>query len=276
MSSKSTEGKGREKKQSGELSKSSGSSSEGASKPTIAEMEVAVSTLGWALETIGVTKSGIIGGEAVSIYAAECGLRPRQTKDIDLIIQPTTLSADLVSTSLTTNETVKDYFVSKRVDYVDKPHVVVIRGSGTIHIPIEIFDWQVWPERQQYYNLDWEGNEPQYCRVNNRQTPLLGPGWLIRQKILAYAQRQNRNMADMEDIHSLRTVLDYKGVSISITDDAEVAALKTVLGAPNPPDLKGYVLCEAVWPTQWTWDAKHTSYFRYDESWEKVWSTRSE
>lgn len=113
---------------------------------------------------------------AASIFASQYDLRTRQTDDLDLIVQPATMSADLVSRSLTTNEAVKGYFISKRDGYVDKPHVVVARGNETIHISVEIFDWQVWPNRQQYYNLDWEGNETQYITINNKQTPVLNPG----------------------------------------------------------------------------------------------------
>ncbi len=274
MSPKDTKGKAKEGMSAGGPSKSSGGSSEssgGSSKPTKTELEYAASTLAWALETIGVTKYGFIGGGAISIFATQYGLRPRQTDDLDLIVQPTTMSADLVSSSLTTNETVKGYFASKRDGYVDKPHVLVARGIGTIYIPVEIFDWQVWPNRQQYYDLDRDGNTLQCLLINNRQTPLLNPGWLLRQKILAYAQRQNKSRTDIQDIRSLRSILAFRDETITITDDSEVEALKVVLNDSETPDLKGYVQCEAIWPTQWTWDAKRMDHYRYDELWKKVW-----
>lgn len=254
MFPKSPKGTGEERKASGGPSKApggpSGGSSEADSPPTESEMDFAVSTLAWALEAIGVAKYGLIGGSAVSIYAAQCGLERRQTDDIDVLIQPTPLSADLAARNLTTDESVKGYFVSKRLDYVDKPHVVVPRGSsGTLHIPIEIFDWRAWPARQQYYDLDLESNAPQSVPVNNRQTPLLSPAWLLRQKLLAYAQRQNRNRTDMQDIHTLCTVFAVRGEAVAITDAAEIEALKQVLRASSPPDLQACVQCETIWPT---------------------------
>jgi len=259
----------------GQDGRSTGGSSGGSPKPTTAELQHAAATLAWALETIGVTKYGFIGGGAISMLSTQYGLATRQTDDLDLIIQPTTMSADVVSNSLTTNEAVKDHFVSMRDGYVDKPHVVVMRGNRPIYIPIEIFDWHVWPDRQQYYNLDWDGNAPQSLAVSDRQTSLLNPGWLLRQKILAYAQRQNRSRTDMEDITSLREILALRGETITITDDSEVVALKAVLDSSVAPDLKGWVRCEAVWPTEWTWDARRKDYYKYDESWNKVWGKAS-
>jgi hypothetical protein len=271
MGSKDTKGKGKS------AGGSSRGSSGGSSKPTAAELQYAAATLAWALETIGVTKYGFIGGGAISILSTQYGLAARQTDDLDLIVQPTTtMSADLVSSSLTTNEAVKEHFVSMREDYVDKPHVVVTRANGQIHIPIEIFDWQVWPDREQYYNLDRDANTPQFLPVSDRQTPLLNPGWLLRQKILAYAQRQKKAGTDMIDIASLREILSLRGETITITDDSEVVALKAVMDSSAAPDLKGWVRCEAVWPTEWVWDARRKDYYKYDGSWNKVWAKDAE
>ena len=75
--------------------------------PTQEELNNAALTLATALDTIGVTKYGLIGGGAVSILSFYYGIRSRQTEDLDLIIQPTkTMTADLLSRILTTNETV--------------------------------------------------------------------------------------------------------------------------------------------------------------------------
>ena len=41
---------------------------------------------------------------------------------------------DLVSRSLTSNETAKGYFVWKREGYIDKPHVIVVRCDESIQI----------------------------------------------------------------------------------------------------------------------------------------------
>lgn len=277
MFSRSTKGKGKEKegKSAGGPSHSSAGPSRSAqtsTKPTHSELEYAAGVIAWALETIGVRKFGFIGGAAVAIFATQYGLRPRQTDDLDLIVQPSSMSADHVSRILTTNPAVKDHFVSKREDYVDKPHVIVPRAdSTTILISIEIFDWEVWPQRQQYYNLDYVANIPQYFTLGDRTAPLLNPGWLLRQKILAFAQRQKKGNSDMADIDALRKILDVRGETITIIDHGEVEALKVLLKAPEAPKLKGLVLCEAIWPTEWTWDTKQKSLYRYDESWKKVW-----
>lgn len=45
-------------------------------------------------------------------------------------------------------------------------YVIVARGNESIHILVEIFDWQVWPDRQQYYYLDWDGNAVQYLPIH--------------------------------------------------------------------------------------------------------------
>lgn len=219
-------------------------------QPTRTELDYAATTLSWALGILGVTKFGFIGGSTVAIFAAAYGLHGRQTDDLDVIIQPTTMTADIVSRDLTTNEAVKEHFISKLNGYVHKPHVIVTQGEETIYIPVEIFDWRVWPDREKYYNLDRIENAPETVTIDNKEIPILSPGWLLRQKILAYAQRKSRNLSDMDDIRSLKTVLTFRHENITITDDSEVEALKTVLDNPNPPDLKGIVLCEAVWPTQ--------------------------
>lgn len=239
-------------------------------------MEIAVSVVAWALEIIGVKKYGIIGGEAISIYSSRHNLWPRQTEDIDLIVQPDTFTAEVVSSKLTTNEAVKGYFISKREGYVDKPHVIVRRGTETMYVPVEIFDWQVWPEKREYFNLDREGNTTQSLVVNDQQTHLLSPGWLLHQKILTYSERQNRARTDLLDIHSLAEILARTGEIITIIDEVGIESLKKVLRTADPPDLESIVRCEAIWPTQWTWDAEHESYYRYDESWEKVWRKGSE
>lgn len=206
-------------------------------------------TVASALETIGITKFGIIGGGAVTILGSQYNLRARQTDDLDIIIQPTTsMSAELVSRNLTRRETAKRSFISKKGGYIDKPHFILVRGQHSIHIPVEIFDWQVWPDRQQYYNLDWDGNAVIHILIHDQKTPVLNAGWLLRQKILAYAQRHNKNMSDMDDIFLLQTVLPYQSETITITDNIELEALRAVLNASNPPDLKEYVLCEAIWP----------------------------
>ncbi|PVH78043.1 hypothetical protein DL98DRAFT_517016 [Cadophora sp. DSE1049] len=243
----------------------------GSSKTSTAELQNAAATLAWALETIGVTKYGFIGGGAVSILSTQYGLVTRQTKNLDLIIQPTSISANTISNSLTTNEDVKGYFVSMRDGYIDKPHVIVPRADSEIYIPVEIFDWHVWPDRQQYYNLDWDANACQLLLVGDRQASLLNTGWLLRQKILAYAQRQNRSGPDMQDITSLGEILALRGETMTITEESEVLALKQVLDSSDAPNLKGWVRCEAVWPTEWTWDARRKDHYRYDESWTKVW-----
>lgn len=119
----------------------------GSLKPTTAEIHYAAKTVASALETIGITKFGIIGGGAVTILGSQYNLRTRQTDDLDIIIQPTTsMSAELVSRNLTRHETAKRSFISKKEGYIDKPHFILVRGQHSIHIPVEIFDWQVWPD----------------------------------------------------------------------------------------------------------------------------------
>lgn len=220
-------------------------------KPTTADIHYAAKTITSVLETIGVTKFGIIGGGAVTLLGSQYNLRTRQTYDLDMIIQPTTsMSAEVVSQSLTSHEASKEYFISKKEGYIDKPHFIVVRGQQSIHIPVEIFDWEMWPERQKYYNLDWDSNAVNFILIQDQRTPVLNAGWLLRQKILSYAQRHNKKMSDMEDIFLLRTVLAYRNETITITDNIEVEALRAVLNASNPSDLKECVLCEAIWPTQ--------------------------
>lgn len=80
----------------------------------------------------------------------------------------------------------------------------------------------------------------------------------------------------MLDIHSLAEILARTGEIITITDEVGIESLKKVLRTADPPDLESIVRCEAIWPTQWTWNAEHESYYRYDESWEKVWRKGSE
>lgn len=218
--------------------------------PTQEELNSAAITLASALDTIGVTKYGLIGGGAVSILSFYYGMRSRQTEDLDLIIQPTqTMTADLASRTLTTDETVKESFISKRDGYVDKTHVVVMRDTETIHILVEIFDWEVWPERRRYYNLEEHDNTLIHLSLEERDVPVLNAGWLLRQKILAYSQRQNRRLNDIEDIRLLRMILTYRNEKLTITDESEVEALEAVMCSDFPPDLQEIVQCEAIWPT---------------------------
>ena len=177
----------------------------------------------YAAKTIGVTKFGIIGGGAVTLLGSQYNLQTRQTDDLDMIIQPTaSMSAELVSQSLTTHEAPKKHFISKKEGYIDKPHFTVVRGQQTIHIPVEIFDWEVWPERQKYYNLDLDANAVNFILIHDQRTPVLNAGWLLWQKILAFAQRYSKKMSDMEDIFLLRIVLAYRNETITITDNIEV------------------------------------------------------
>ena len=66
------------------------------------------------------------------------------------------------------------------------------RGNGSIHIPVEIFDWEVWPDRRQYYNLEKEDNGVLHISLDERKVPVLNAGWLLRQKLLAYSQRAKK------------------------------------------------------------------------------------
>ncbi|KAI9742569.1 MAG: hypothetical protein M1818_003709 [Claussenomyces sp. TS43310] len=211
-------------------------------------MEYAAATLAWALETIGGAKYGFIGGSAISIIARQYDLPGRQTEDLDLIVQPTTMSADLLSNRLTTDESVRKHFMSKKDGYVDKPHVVVARADEVmIYIPIEIFDWQVWPNRERYYNLDWTEIKPCYLPVDNRRALFLTPGWLLRQKILSYMGRGGmKKQSDLEDIESLGRVLALRRETIIIREEGEVEALKVGLRADDAPELQEFVRCEAV------------------------------
>lgn len=54
----------------------------------------------------------------------------------------------------------------EREGYVNEPHVIVARDNESIHILVEIFDWQVWPDRQRYYYLEWDGNAVQYLPIH--------------------------------------------------------------------------------------------------------------
>lgn len=89
---------------------SSGGSA-GSLKPTKEEINNAATTIAWALETIGITKYGLIGGGALSILGSQYNLRTQQTDDLNLIIQLTTsMSADLVSRSLINNKNCERVF----------------------------------------------------------------------------------------------------------------------------------------------------------------------
>lgn len=68
----------------------------------------------------------------------------------------------------------------------------------------------------------------------------------------------------MADISTLHRILSQKGDQITITDAAEAEALKFVKQGEFAPPLKGWILCEAVWPTQWTLDTHTNRYYRYD------------
>ena len=64
--------------------------------PTPAETRKAISTLARALSSLNI-QFGIIGGGAVAILSNAYGLEPRQTEDVDLIVQSTNLvSAEYV------------------------------------------------------------------------------------------------------------------------------------------------------------------------------------
>lgn len=86
------------------------------------------------------------------------------------------MSAELVSRSLTSPETAKGYFISKKEGYIDNPHFILVRGQQSIHIPVEIFDWQVWPDRQKYSNLDCGGNAVKYILIHDQETLVLNAG----------------------------------------------------------------------------------------------------
>ena len=54
----------------------------------------------------------------------------------------------------------------------------------------------------------------------------------------------------MEDIASLRDILEYQLETITLTDKNEVEALKVVLNSDSsPPGLQEIIKCEAIWPT---------------------------
>lgn len=143
MSSRHSKGKGHASSSSASKS-ASGSGGPQVGKPTPESIASGAATVGWALETLGIQKYGFISGAAVSLLAQAEGRRARQTDDLDLIVQPTsTLTAESVSSLLSTHEQTKSYFVKKYEDYVNKPFVRVAQNGGTVEISIEIFDWVV-------------------------------------------------------------------------------------------------------------------------------------
>lgn len=86
------------------------------------------------------------------------------------------MSAELVSRSLTSPETAKGYFISKKEGHIDNPHFILVRGQQSVYIPVEIFAWQVWPDRQKHSNLDCGGNAVKYILIHDQKTLVLNAG----------------------------------------------------------------------------------------------------
>ncbi|KAI9875800.1 MAG: hypothetical protein M1830_007991 [Pleopsidium flavum] len=205
------------------------------SKLSQQELRTAVAIVASALDGFD-AKFGICGGAGVSLITEHYHIRPRQTADIDLIIQPDKnrdISAEKVSKKL-----IKAYpqqFATVSQYGVSTPAVRLQRNGQEILVEVEIFDVEAWPNRPQY-NL----NNPQNARitlnVSGKPVYVLSPAWLLREKILAQKQREGskKEETDIADIETLVQIAGDKDLVIEGEDLVE--ALKELL--QKRPDLK--------------------------------------
>lgn len=136
-----------------------------------------------------------------ALWAHKTGLPPRITEDFDLIIEPSPkLDAYTVSEALATNAKTKAFFVSTCKDYTMKPFVKV----GRVEIETEIFDKGAWGSRAKYYDLELPSNAVTGIKIGAQDVSTLNLGWILRQKILAYEEREKKRATDMKDISVFR------------------------------------------------------------------------
>ncbi len=214
--------------------------------PTYPQLEAGAAKLAWALGELGVKDYGLIGGGATALWAHQAGLKARLTEDLDLIIDITPsqskVNADTVSRDLTTNAKTKEFFVAKCDGYIEKPFV---KAGGT-ESAVEIFDWEVWPKRKPYYDFNLPGNARSTIKIGTQDVSTLNLGWILRQKILAYSERDKKHDNDMADIVTLHKLMVGKKLTVTITDVHEVEALKHVIADKDAPALKGTVICNSI------------------------------
>lgn len=127
-----------------------------------------------------------------------------------------------------------------------------------------------------YYDLNLAPNTRMMLTLNQRNTHTLNTGWLLRQKFLAYYQRSDKRESDMRDIRTLFDILSLKGEQVTVTDPGEITALELVVENATI-SMKGWVLCEKIWPTGWAWDETHKRYYKYDSAnnWDLVWAAET-
>lgn len=205
------------------------------SKLSQQELRSAVATVASALGTLD-AKFGICGGAGVSLITDHYHFRPRQTADIDLIIQPDknrNVSADTISQKL-----MKDYseqFATVSQYGVSTPAVRLQRNGQEILVEVEIFDVEAWPNRPQY-NLDNPKNSRLTLNVSGKSVYVLSPDWLLREKILAQKQREGnrKEESDIADVETLVQIVGDKGLVLE--EEEFVEALENLL--QKRPDLR--------------------------------------
>jgi hypothetical protein len=242
---------------------------------------------------------GFIGGAAVAAAANHYGLAPRQTVDIDLIVQPATgVSATTTSERLNTDPRFSTWIRTGYLYGTPRPQVIVRRGNREIFVDIEIFDYKAWPLRQDYYDLDRPSNSRITMTVEGRSASFLNMRWLLRQKIASYPGRSSAAKidTDMQDIDTLCQVMSGTSQTLEVTVLEEVTALKTVYEAAptlTKDKLRKVVNCPQVFFSTassstattsasaavsasgsggWTWNKDYQRYYRYDEAGEVIWA----
>jgi hypothetical protein len=156
---------------------------------SLVQLKEATVTLAQALQVLQV-KYGIIGGAGICLVADAHHLpQPRQTADIDLVVQPdpgTGVSAESVSNKLLSQ--FPQQFAAVDQYGVSIPAIRLQAGSKQILVEVEIFDVVVWPQRP-HYNLNDSANPRVGLAVNGHTVYVLGPVWILREKILSQHER---------------------------------------------------------------------------------------
>lgn len=150
----------------------------------------------------------ISGGAAGSLLLQSAGANPRVTNDIDLVIHPANgYTAETVATWLYTH--FPNEFGHKLVFGYPVPVLrLPLRRGGTKDIEIEIFDVDVWPNRQQY-NLASSDNEVVALDFSGQAVNVFGGRWQLREKIVTAFERQQqqKHETDLNDVVSLLEVI---------------------------------------------------------------------
>ncbi|KAE9371555.1 hypothetical protein N431DRAFT_467730 [Stipitochalara longipes BDJ] len=225
--------------------------------PTPTEITEAITKLSTAMTYVS-DAYGLIGGSAVLCYAKHFGFPMRSTPDINFIVKPDLdirIYSEEVAKILCSAE-FSDSFAVKRVAGIDIPQVKVMRGKIEVLVDVEIYDRYTWEESRADYDLTWAENERLQLVVGRtrpweteeetirRSVLLLNAPWMLRQKILAWNDREGLQRAnDKVDIETLCDVMNRANKTLVLRSERDIRKLKAFLNEfDNDPMVLGSVI----------------------------------